>query len=65
MKRVSGDLGEESVYERFHVETFDPSEVLRTCAITFRTRSTWSNSPTARGSTPSRWTTGTWRTRGA
>ena len=29
MKRVSGDLGEESVYERFHVETFDPSEVLQ------------------------------------
>lgn len=28
MKRVSGDLGEESVYERFHVETFDPADVL-------------------------------------
>ena len=28
MKRVGGDLGEESVYERFHVETFDPTEVL-------------------------------------
>ncbi|WP_282838096.1 HAD family hydrolase [Microbacterium flavum] len=28
MKRASGDLGEESVYERFHVETFDPTEVL-------------------------------------
>ena len=28
MKRVSGDLGEESVYERFHVETFDPTDVL-------------------------------------
>ena len=29
MKRVSGDLGEESVYERFHIETFDPAEVLQ------------------------------------
>ncbi|MBN9176495.1 MAG: HAD-IIB family hydrolase [Microbacterium sp.] len=28
MKRASGDLGEESLYERFHVETFDPTEVL-------------------------------------
>lgn len=28
MKRVTGDLGEESVYERFHVETFDPTDVL-------------------------------------
>lgn len=28
MKRAPGDLGEESVYERFHVETFDPTAVL-------------------------------------
>ena len=28
MKRVGGDLAEESVYERFHVETFDPADVL-------------------------------------
>lgn len=29
MRRVGGDLAEESVYERFHVETFDPTEVVR------------------------------------
>lgn len=28
MRRVGGDLAEESVYERFHVETFDPTEVV-------------------------------------
>ena len=28
MKRAPGDLGEESVYERFHVETFDPTAAL-------------------------------------
>lgn len=28
MKRVGDDLAEESVYERFYVETFDPTEVL-------------------------------------
>ncbi len=29
MKRLGGDLAEESQYERFHVETFDAAEVLR------------------------------------
>ncbi|TGY38653.1 HAD-IIB family hydrolase [Microbacterium laevaniformans] len=28
MKRVGGDFAEEGRYERFHVETFDPSEVV-------------------------------------
>ncbi len=28
MKRVGGDFGDESRYERFHVETFDPTEVV-------------------------------------
>lgn len=28
MKRVGGDFADETRYERFHVETFDPSEVL-------------------------------------
>jgi len=28
MKRVGGDFGDETRYERFHVETFDPTEVL-------------------------------------
>lgn len=28
MKRVGGDFAEESRYERFHVDTFDPTEVL-------------------------------------
>jgi len=28
MKRVGGDFAEESRYERFHVETFDPTEVV-------------------------------------
>ena len=28
MKRVGGPFGDESVYERFHVETFDPTEVV-------------------------------------
>ncbi|MBF4562149.1 HAD-IIB family hydrolase [Microbacterium sp. VKM Ac-2870] len=28
MRRVGGDFGEESRYERFHVETFDPTEVV-------------------------------------
>lgn len=28
MKRIGGDLAEELRYERFHVETFDPTEVL-------------------------------------
>lgn len=29
LKRLDGDFAEEVQYERFHVETFDPSEVLR------------------------------------
>jgi len=28
MKRLGGDLADETQYERFHVETFDPAEVL-------------------------------------
>lgn len=28
MKRAGGDLADELVYERFHIETFDPTEVL-------------------------------------
>lgn len=28
MKRIAGDFAEEVAYERFHVETFDPTEVL-------------------------------------
>ncbi|RLK52479.1 HAD family hydrolase [Microbacterium telephonicum] len=28
MKRIGGDLADETQYERFHVETFDPTEVL-------------------------------------
>ncbi len=28
MKKVGGDFGDETRYERFHVETFDPTEVL-------------------------------------
>lgn len=29
MKRIAGDFGDEVRYERFHVETFDPAEVLQ------------------------------------
>lgn len=28
MKRIGGDFGDEVAYERFHVETFDPAEVI-------------------------------------
>ncbi|MGB4779835.1 HAD family hydrolase [Microbacterium sp.] len=28
MRRIGGDLGEESVYERFRIETFDPTEAV-------------------------------------